>query len=257
MTNTVYIVDDKRIIRQSLEKTIGWQRLGFRVLGSAADAAHAMEDIRALRPDVLITDIRMPGTDGLSLAEQAKELLPHIEVVVITGYDRFEYARSSLRIGARDIILKPIKNEELETLLESIHRDFVLALQQEQSDESAARGGYQSSLGPLCRAVSAYVVSHLEEDIGLDSLARMYRVSPSHLSKQFKRETGQTFVKFLTYRRIAKACTLLSDPRHRVGEVGFLCGFHSPEHFSKTFKTHQGMTPAEYRRQSPTATFRD
>ncbi len=250
---TAFIVDDKRLIRESLIKTIAWERCGFQVAGEAGDGLEAEEAIRRTRPDVVITDIRMPGRDGLSLAERIQDFLPDTKVIVITGFDRFEYAQKSLRVGAVDIILKPIKNETLEDALILAAERIRERAASAKSILSAPSASATSELpaGHLTKAVIRYIEENMADEISLFSLSETFRISPSHLSRVFKREMGETFLRYLTRRRVERARGLLDDPALQISEIAYACGFSSPVRFTKTFKELTGRTPSACRRKFP------
>lgn len=112
------IADDELIIRQGL-MTIPWNECNIEVLGIASNGKEAYDMVREKRPDILLTDIRMPGMDGLSLIEAAKKHNPEIQAILLTGYEDFDYARDAIRLGAIGYILKPSDPEEI---IESIER---------------------------------------------------------------------------------------------------------------------------------------
>ena len=113
----VIIADDEKLICRLVQALADWESLGMEVAGTAENGLEALELVEALKPDILITDIRMPGCDGLELIRRAKEKKPQLEVVIISGYAHFEYAQSAIRYGVGNYLLKPIKKEELmETL---------------------------------------------------------------------------------------------------------------------------------------------
>lgn len=118
MKYKVVVVDDKPLIRKSLIETINWIRLNCQPVGEAGDGLKAQEVIKREKPDLLITDIKMPGMDGLELTKYVKEILPNTKIIMITGYQEFEYAKGALSLGVCDLILKPIKNEKLEECIE-------------------------------------------------------------------------------------------------------------------------------------------
>ena len=104
----VFIVEDEVIVREGLRDNIPWEQYGFSFVGEAADGEVALPLIRRARPDVLITDIRMPFMDGLSLCRVVKEELPDIQIVILSGYDDFEYARRAIEIGVEKYLTKPV-----------------------------------------------------------------------------------------------------------------------------------------------------
>ncbi len=109
----VLIVDDNKVIRQSIIARIDWHNLDMSVCGQASNGQDALVSIKTLNPDIVITDVKMPLVDGFSLIEQAQELVSHIQFIVISGYDYFEYAKKAISYGVLEYILKPIDTDEL------------------------------------------------------------------------------------------------------------------------------------------------
>ena len=109
----VFIVEDEVIIREGLKQKIPWEAEGFCFAGEASDGELAYPLIKKEKPDILITDIRMPFMNGLELARLVKKELPNIKILFLSGYDEFEYAKEAIRIGATDYLLKPITSEKL------------------------------------------------------------------------------------------------------------------------------------------------
>lgn len=118
------VIDDEFIVVEGIKALIARMQLNFEVIGFAYDGIAALEVVRNTRPDIVITDIRIPGMDGLSLIEEAKEFLPDTAFVVISGYNEFEYARRALTLGVKDYIDKPITMEKLTNVLETIEKEL-------------------------------------------------------------------------------------------------------------------------------------
>lgn len=118
---SVMIVEDETYVRNSLKKLIDWKGLGCSVVCDAEDGEHALELLLSNSIDIVITDIKMDNTDGITLAQQIKEKDPDIQIIFITGYADFEYAKSAIKLDIRDFILKPTDPEELrEAVLRAI-----------------------------------------------------------------------------------------------------------------------------------------
>lgn len=109
----VVIADDEQLICRLVQMLVDWKSLDMEVVGVASDGLAALELVEAKEPHILITDIRMPGCDGLELIERAKQLAPNLEIIIISGYAHFEYAQSAIRSGVGDYLLKPINKEAL------------------------------------------------------------------------------------------------------------------------------------------------
>lgn len=113
----VVLADDENKVILLLQKLIDWESLGYEIAGTANDGLRALELVRQEQPDLLITDIRMPGYSGIELIQRAKELQPNLHFIVISGYRKFEYAQTALKYGVEDYVLKPIKQDELTSIL--------------------------------------------------------------------------------------------------------------------------------------------
>lgn len=113
----VVLADDERKVIFLLRELIDWDKLGYEIVGVAHDGLRALELVADKQPHLLVTDIRMPGCSGLDLIRQAKERQPGMHFIIISGYREFEYAQSALKYGVEDYLLKPIKKEELTSLL--------------------------------------------------------------------------------------------------------------------------------------------
>lgn len=114
------IVDDEPIICEGLRKTIEWSQLGIEIVDVAYDGEQALQIVQSEPIDIVLSDIRMDGMDGLELAQQIRTLYPEINFVMISGYEDFEYARRAMRIGVSDYLLKPVNIDELKAVVSNI-----------------------------------------------------------------------------------------------------------------------------------------
>jgi two-component system, response regulator YesN len=113
----VLIIDDEPFIREGLRKTINWKALQCRVIGEAENGVEAIEKIDMYVPDIVITDIMMPGHSGLELTRYIKDNHPHIKIIFLTGYNDFSFAQQAIKLGAFDFVLKPTNTDELEKVI--------------------------------------------------------------------------------------------------------------------------------------------
>ncbi len=120
----VLIADDESIIREGLKKIISWDSLGFEVIGTASDGRDAYRKINALRPDLCIIDIRMPGLDGLELISKIKKQNPDVKIIILTGYPEFGYAQKAVDLGVETFLLKPIDPAILEEKVKEIFAEL-------------------------------------------------------------------------------------------------------------------------------------
>ncbi|CAI6081215.1 response regulator transcription factor [Cohnella sp. JJ-181] len=120
MTWTVVIADDERIQREGIVQHVPWEQMGLVLAGTAANGEEALGLIRAAPPDILVTDIKMPSMGGLELAKHARSLNPRIRIIIISGYDDFEFARTAIELSATAYLLKPLFFPDLLDILKSV-----------------------------------------------------------------------------------------------------------------------------------------
>lgn len=131
----ILLVDDESQIRIGLKKKISWEDAGFTLCGEAANGKEALQAIEELQPDLVITDIRMPVMNGIDLLNACKEKHKNIKLIVISGYDEFEYVKEAMKCGAQDYLLKPVIRKEMQELLQSIYSE----LEQRKEDKERER----------------------------------------------------------------------------------------------------------------------
>ena len=113
----VFVVDDEIVIREGLRNNFRWEENGFSLVGEAPDGEIALPMIRDEKPDILITDIRMPFMDGIALCKEVRRVMPWMQIVILSGFDSFEYAKQAISLGVQEYLLKPISSDELKRVL--------------------------------------------------------------------------------------------------------------------------------------------
>ena len=109
----VFLVEDEAIIRRGIRDHIDWNANGFEFVGEAGDGEYAYPLIMKTKPDILVTDIKMPFMDGLQLSRLVKKALPATKIIILSGYNEFEYAKEAIKIGISDYLLKPVSSAGL------------------------------------------------------------------------------------------------------------------------------------------------
>lgn len=145
----VLLVDDEEEIRTGISRKIDWEAVGFSLVGEAGNGEEALELAEQLRPDVVLTDIKMPFMDGLELCRRLRQSLPAAKLVVFSGFDDFEYARQAVGMGVSEYILKPINAPELMEVLNKL-RELLDRQRLERRDMETLRRRYEESL-PILR----------------------------------------------------------------------------------------------------------
>ena len=210
----------------------------FQVVGEANNGVMALEEIEKKKPDILFTDIRMPGYNGLELLELLRKKELDTKVVLISGYAEFEYAQSAIRNGAYDYLLKPIDQDKLQTVLERI-----------LGDGSTESGNVQELVAPsTIRKIMDEIKEHYTENITLTGLAEKYSISVSYLSELLKEHLQLSFSEYISSKRIQKAKELLADDSLSIEQIAEQTGYNDYFYFTKVFKKNTGISPSKYRK---------
>lgn len=135
----VFLVEDEKVVREGIRKNILWEQYGFQYTGDASDGELALPMIRKIQPDLLITDIKMPFMDGLSLIKLVRKELPRTKIVIISGYDDFSYAQEAIHLGVDQYLLKPIIKDKLVEMLVEMRDKIQEELHQQQYIENFKR----------------------------------------------------------------------------------------------------------------------
>jgi two-component system response regulator YesN len=240
----VVLIDDEAVITEGLRKVVDWSAHNCRVAALAQDAASGAEAIRTHRPDILFTDIKMPGEDGLTMLAGLKGEFPRMQIAVLTGYRDFEYAQRAIRLGVSRFLLKPSKMEELNEALE--HMTGVLdRLPPSAESEPPEEGEDPNSF--LVRRAQSYITEHCAQRLSLQEVADHCYVSQWHLSKLLNKHLKQSFYDLLNAERVCQAKRLMADPSLRISEVAERVGYVDTAHFSRVFKKLEGVSAGEWR----------
>uniref|UniRef100_A0A7C3II50 Response regulator n=1 Tax=Gracilinema caldarium TaxID=215591 RepID=A0A7C3II50_9SPIR len=182
--HTVFLVEDEPLIRENIRNTLVNSNEPYVCIGEAGDGELALSIIQDLKPDILLTDIKMPFMDGITLARHAKAIIPWIRVIIISGHDEFELAQQAIRIGVDNYLLKPVTEQDL---FEALHKTSDLIIQQKQrstsflkdiSDEEMLRTALISAfLEQLCGGeISVDETILRSKELGIDIISKQYAV---------------------------------------------------------------------------------
>lgn len=248
----VVVVEDEELVRRGIVLTVDWAGADCAVVGEASNGEEGLDLIRRYRPDLIVTDIRMPKLDGIEMIRRLRAEGNDAYVVVLTAYSDFSYAQSALKLRAVDYLLKPFHDGDLEEVIARIRRRERKTAAQYAAVPAVPDlpdGGAEEKSKYVKEAL-AYLSEHYNDpDVGVSSVARSLGVSDGHLSHVFKRETSYTLSGYLTSYRMHRAMELLRDCRVKVYEVAELVGYRDIAYFSSAFKKAVGLSPSEYQKR--------
>jgi two-component system response regulator YesN len=177
-------VEDEIVTREGIRDNVDWKANGFEFSGEATDGESALPLIQAVKPDVLLTDIKMPFMDGLQLSKIMRERMPWVKIIILSGHDEFEYAQEAIKLGVNEYLLKPITVQEMHKVLQKLAGQ----LDHEKSEQEnllKLRGQLEENQGLLRERLLLQVVTGqipsteaIEKggSLGLDLVARCYSI---------------------------------------------------------------------------------
>ncbi len=232
----VILADDEKIALDMLEMLIEWERLGLTLVWRAENGSELLEKIQEPHPEIVVTDIMMPGMTGLEIIAKALEAGAAPYFVITSAYANFTYAQTAMRLGVRDFLEKPVDRDEINEAL----RKIVNRRPSERFNCAA--------VSAVCRTVRDYIDQNFGSKVTLESAAKEAYVSPNYLSSLFKKELGIKFSDYLTEVRMKKAKELLGELGYSIEEIATMVGYRDAAYFCNVFQKKYGVSPSEFRK---------
>lgn len=248
---TAIIVDDERICRTSLQSFMEKNTTGFTVCAAFPDGSHALDYLAENAVDLVITDIRMLQVSGLELSRQIHDRWPNTNIIIISGFSDFDYARRAIEYGVRRYILKPIDFAELAACLAEVASKLDAARRQDAPLPASEAPGdtAQAADTTLIENIQRYVQQNYMHDISREDVAKAVYISPAYLSRLFKAHYSMGFVEYLAQVRIGHATQLLGE-HIKINEIAKRVGYRNRNTFLVNFRQCTGVTPSEYRQRT-------
>ena len=249
------VVEDEPLMREYLMLHLTSIHGMWKTEGCARDGLEALTLLKTKPFDLVITDIKMPHMDGLELANYIHTNHPGTDVIILTGYSEFDYARAAVRANAADYLLKPLQDVELHKTLSKLAAkrmaDNTVTAAASVPAEAAPKEPAQDDPGILVQRARTYIRAHFTEPLSLNEVANTLAVNPAYLSSIFKSERGESYSKFILRLRMERAALLLRTySAGKVNDIALEVGYSSTKHFYSVFKDYFGVTPNEYRNQN-------
>lgn len=234
------IIDDEYYTLEGMCKIIDWGKYGIVISGTALDGVEGMKLINETNADIVIADICMQGMDGLEMVERLRENGYKGKVIILSGYQTFEYAQRSIDLKVEKYLTKPVNSNELKKTISKI----IAELTEERGDS------FSLITHDLFGKIKAYVDENYSKDIRLTALSEQFYCSTAYISKAFKKHTGMNFIDYLGKKRIDKAKELLAHTDYTINEIIDSIGYQDEKHFRMLFKRQEGILPSEYRKNT-------
>ncbi len=246
----ILIVDDDELALRGIEKGVDWDTLAIDKIFKTHSAVTGKRILNDYKIHILLSDIELPGDNGLDLVAWVRKNKPEIICIFFTCHAEFYYAQEALRLGAMDYILKPIPYDKLWQCVSQAIK--TLDERQEQKEKYAiidqiTREQGEKKIDDAIHRVKMYIMQNLESSIKREELAALVNFSPSYLGKIFKEKEGVSLTDYILEQRIVVAKQLLKVTELPITDISMRTGFSYPSYFTRAFKKATGITPLEYR----------
>jgi YesN/AraC family two-component response regulator len=244
----VLLVDDERWVRKVLLWSIRKLNLSLQIVHECTNGSEALDWIKQNEVDLVLTDIRMPIMDGLTLVKELNLLNRDLDCIVISVHDEFQIVQQALRSGVTDYLLKPIEEDDLKVCLEK------------WLDKRKGVGG-ESKIPTIddevlpsstIDQVLAYIEKTPLKQLTLTDAAKNVHLNPSYLSQLFKQQLKTKFVDYLTDLRMQEGKRLLQNTSLKMSDIAERVGYSEVAYFSNNFKKITGYSPSEFRKSTKT-----
>lgn len=240
----VMAADDEAYMREALEKLIFWEKMGCELHSVNRNGKELIEKMETEHPDIIITDIKMPLMDGMEVCGYAYETCPEAQIIILSAYADFEYAKTAIHYDVCEYVLKTSVLEELPGAVEKAIRnlekgrkDVLLPDKNEERKETDS----------LYKQMLHFIEENYRNRITLDDMAEKLHANRSYLSRLYKERKGINLFDDILRMRIEKAKEYMENTDWKIYEISEAVGFDDTGYFSRVFKKYSGMSPKEYK----------
>jgi two-component system sensor histidine kinase YesM len=244
-------IEDEFYTREGIKASVDWLSLGIDKLDVASNGKEGWEKLSE-KPDIILTDIRMPYKTGLEIAKQARDVSLECEIIFLSSYSDKEYLFTAISLSSVAYIEKPVVIEELSNAIRQavVRREHYILFNKLRDGDAPDD---MSKLLPDCshhnsKLILNYIAEHYSDpSLSLASIAEFVNLSPAYLSDSFKKDTGKNIKQVISDIRLDKASELLRTTPLTVAEIAQKIGYRDSNYFSKFFKQQFGVSPHGYR----------
>ena len=243
------IVDDEPVIRRGIKSLAILSEIGINKIFEAGNAEMCLEITDKEQIDIIMLDINMPNTDGLTLAKMLKEKNQNFAIIMVTGYDYFEYMQTAIRLGVDDYLLKPVNKTDIELLLRRmIDKIEKIRLENRLLELNVTSEYIPSGDNSSFKTVREYMEEHLfDSDLSLGYMAETLGFNSSYLSGIIKQIYGIPFQEYVGLKRMEQAKILCLSTNMKNYEIAEEIGYEDVNYFTNRFKKTFGITPKQFR----------
>lgn len=240
------IADDESIIRRGIKQLVNTENLKINEVLEAKDGQEALTMAKTYQPDIILMDINMPKLDGLSAAKAIKDFNADIYIVMLTGYDYFEYTQTAIRAKLDDYILKPVSKKDIEFILKNAIEKITYLRKIKIINE--LRNHDELNIIEDNKHIKDYIENNIfNYQLSLNKMADDLKYNSNYLSILIKQIYGMTFQDYINKRRMEQAKILLLSTDLKNYDIASRIGIEDVNYFNSKFKKYYNITPKNFK----------
>lgn len=250
--HSVFIIDNDRASVNQIEGTVHWNHLQCKVIGTATNAMEGMARILEMKPDIILTEIKLSDFSGLEVIHRLTDQDYHGNYIIVTESKEFEFARMAIELGVSGYLLKPVISGDIEKVIIRIMKACRQLTQHGGISSNDSSSQLQNEIQECGEEISlqvstalSYIDQNIYSDLSMTALCDLVSLSPSYFSRLFKQEVGMGFAKYIRFVKMNQARKLLQSPQNKAREVAEMLGYHNYNYFFQIFKTQFGCSPRQ------------
>ena len=244
------ICDDEPYVLDLLRESIDWKRYDVRVGGTALNGQMGLNAFQMTRFDIVLADIKMPLMSGVEMAKKMREKDKRVQIIFLTSLGEFEYAQSAVNIGACGYILKPFRNEELITAVQTAVSRLDSKGEGWPAQTDKGTEGTEDNEGFIVENVNKLISENIGKKLSVKTIAEYFGYSPNYLGHLYHKHTGMFIGDQIVKIKMEHAVELLKIPQNQIGSIAERLGYSDYAYFIKQFKEYYGETPKAFRDSS-------
>ncbi|MEY8000170.1 response regulator [Clostridium sp. Mt-5] len=244
------IAEDEPLERKALRIILQKYFYNIDITKDCKNGYEAVLNSKIYKPDIILMDIRMPKKSGLDAQREIIDFLPNVKTIILTAYEKFDYAKEAIEYGVSNYILKPVKPNDLKLAVTKVINSIEKLDSSNANNNNKSKVSYENtadSCENTIKAILKYIDNNFNNQINLTSVANFVHLNPQYLSRFFKQKTGVTFIQYITKLRLEKAKKLLINTDKSITQIALEIGYLDAAYFSKVFLRNENLSPHKFK----------
>ena len=242
------ICDDEPYVLDLLKENIDWEQYGVRVGGTAINGQLGLNAFQMEHFDIVLADIKMPLMSGVEMAKQMRKIDDRVQIIFLTSLSEFEYAQSAVKIGACGYILKPFRNKELISAVQTAVARLSGGREQLGAEDESSE--QEENADFIVENVNEYIAENIGKKLSVKSIADHFGYSPNYLGHLYHKHAGCYIGDQIIKIKMERAVEMLKISQNQIGFIAERLGYGDYAYFIKQFKEYYGETPKAFRDNS-------